>query len=193
MANPDQDRKTGIDADQISDGAIGPYELATTNEGIGSAEPNADEVLHGHSETGEERKLKFKRAEAINVDTDTTNFDGKLTPLDDTVQKALDTLDDALGEIFDDVRQVLFRPERVNEYITYKVLKFGPGGTSKFTFMIPENAENILSIQFVFVPDAEIEEETIDLEANYGSVGEPSDMHNESATDVLIEGDKATF
>ncbi|MDX1372240.1 MAG: hypothetical protein R3321_07205 [Nitrososphaeraceae archaeon] len=186
MADPD--RRTTIDGDQITDGTVSPEELATTNQEI-SQDPLPDEVLHGHSSSGSDKKLQFKRAEALNVDVDTSNFDNALTINEDTVQKALDKLDDIVGTFIAGIKEIVFRPERVNNVGDYKVKKLGQGATEYFTFYVPQDFNELIQIDFVFVPDNTIASgKTVSLDSDYAQVGQNAFTNSESLSNVPITG-----
>lgn len=191
MANPDPDRKTGIGADQISDGTIGPFELATTNEETGSAEPQPDEVLHGHDETGSDRKLKFKRAEAPNIDVDNTNFDKALykdTPLT-TLQETLDYLDEIIGIFKQGVKEHIFFPGKSTDYGNYAVSALPANSNGNFSFTIPQDFNVLVELKLLFIPvNTIVGTQTIDISSEYGQVGEISSMHSESDAGLIITG-----
>lgn len=122
--------------------------------------------------------------DASEIDTDTTNFDGALTSADDTVQKALDTLDDVVGGMR--VRQWNYpAPDTNASYGDYRVLALGNNSSATMSFSIPDDFVSLISLEVVFIPSGPVSG-SIDLQSDYGAIGELSTTHSESALAVPI-------
>lgn len=109
------------------------------------------------------------------------------------------------GSIFVDLRHlgavpitttktVFFRPERVGSYLNYKVKSLGQGGNDNFTFTIPTNFTNLVSLEMVYIPSSTISAgKTVNLTSSYAKIGELAGTNSESLPAVPISGTADTI
>ena len=119
------------------------------------------------------------------ISTDTSNFDGVLSSTEDTVQKSLDILDDAVSNL--KTKTLNFIPSDANtDFGDYKVLPLSSNANGNMTFAIPEDFVSLVSLEVIYIPQDTIVVQNINLNSYYGSIGELSNVHSESSLALVI-------
>lgn len=124
--------------------------------------------------------------QASQVETDTSNFDGVLSGADDTVQKALETID----ELGNKVKSQYFRDRAATTNLgDHKVQAVAQNGSFRVGFDIPLDAVSIVGIDLVFAPTSTIAaSQTVTGNSDYGSIGENVANHSETSATIPIAG-----
>ena len=80
-----------------------------------------------------------------------------------------------------------FRADYDGNYGDYRIQSISGTGAHRFTFKISCEMEIIEAVKIVFIPVATIAGgKTVDLDSDYGKVGEQYNNHSESATITII-------
>jgi hypothetical protein len=91
-------------------------------------------------------------------------------------------------------KTIFFRPERVNSIGDYKVKKMGQGGVDNFLFNVPSDFTSLIDLQLIFSPDSTIAvDKTVNLDSDYGTIGENITNHSESVINQSITGTGGIF
>jgi len=91
-------------------------------------------------------------------------------------------------------KEAFFRPERVNSVGDYKVKALGQGGSENFTFTVPIDFVSLVALEWIFSPTNTIAAgRTLDLNSDYGTIGEIIQNNSESSLALPIIGNSNTF
>jgi len=87
-------------------------------------------------------------------------------------------------------RVVIFPGDLNSNFDTYRVRSIGGSGLGNFSFIIPATFDSLVSINLVGIPGSAIVAQAIELENNYGELGEQFDDNTEiDLTQTITVGD----